>query len=536
MKKDDIFTIGIILILISVIFIPISQSIETLESNKVISSGKTLYVGGSGPGNFSKIKYAIENASDGDIVFVYSGIYYENLRINKSIALIGEDKQSTVIDGGGMHDVVLIYTDNVSIENFYINNSGHYDTDAGILVYGDIKNITIINNIIIDNYFGICVGSPYFYKRITDVRVLNNYIQNKKHGLALYEGDYSTVLDNAFVDNGIIMPRGSSRDNTILRNTINGLPLIYLEKQSDKTVQPNAGQIILVLCNNITVSYQNLDIKSGVGIELVACHNCNIIKNCISNKSYAIFCIYSDDNNIQGNIIESSTTGINVKDSDKISISFNCIYNSKVGINQYRSNHNMISYNVFNNISTGIDFWESNYNEISKNKINKTKWCGIDFFFSCNRNKILNNTIQNCRDEAIIILGTRRIWWGEASIKNVISGNKLFNNKCGVLLDEAALTTVSYNDITENYCGVEVASARYNKIFNNNIYNNIEEDAILKNSFSSRVYRNFWNETKKIHVIKGGIYRWDFWGETYVEILPLLRFDWHAVMEPYNIG
>ena len=39
-----------------------------------------LYVGGSGPGNFSKIQDAVDNTSDGDIVFVYSGFYQENIR------------------------------------------------------------------------------------------------------------------------------------------------------------------------------------------------------------------------------------------------------------------------------------------------------------------------------------------------------------------------------------------------------------------------------------------------------------------------
>ncbi len=54
------------------------------------SKGNILYVGGSGPGNYTKIQDAIDNARYGDTVFVYdySSPYYENLVIHKSINLI----------------------------------------------------------------------------------------------------------------------------------------------------------------------------------------------------------------------------------------------------------------------------------------------------------------------------------------------------------------------------------------------------------------------------------------------------------------
>ena len=73
---------------------------ENTTHNFVLNyTGKTLYVGGTGSGNYSRIQDAINVAENGDTVYVYNGVYYENLFIvNKSIKLIGESKSKTIID------------------------------------------------------------------------------------------------------------------------------------------------------------------------------------------------------------------------------------------------------------------------------------------------------------------------------------------------------------------------------------------------------------------------------------------------------
>ena len=50
-----------------------------------LSRGDTLYVGGNGPGNYSTIQEAIDDASDGNTVYVYddSSPYYENVEVDK---------------------------------------------------------------------------------------------------------------------------------------------------------------------------------------------------------------------------------------------------------------------------------------------------------------------------------------------------------------------------------------------------------------------------------------------------------------------
>ena len=84
-----------------------------------------LYVGGSGEGNFTSINDALMEAKDGCTIFVYKGIYEENLTINKRIRLVGEEKETTVIDGRKEGNVIHVTANGVSIEGFTIRNSSY---------------------------------------------------------------------------------------------------------------------------------------------------------------------------------------------------------------------------------------------------------------------------------------------------------------------------------------------------------------------------------------------------------------------------
>lgn len=97
----------------------------------------TYYVGGTGAGNYTSIQDAIDNASDGDTVFVYAGMYNETVTINKTITLEGESKENTIINGRTNGDVVSITADWVNVTQFSIENGSY-----GVYVEGDYSNIT----------------------------------------------------------------------------------------------------------------------------------------------------------------------------------------------------------------------------------------------------------------------------------------------------------------------------------------------------------------------------------------------------------
>jgi len=210
------FVFGIVILLISSV---VSAYTTDIQNEKSMNESITLYVGGSGPGNFTKIQYAIDAANENDTVYVYddSSPYYESLIISKTISLIGENKETTVIDGINKNaPVIEITADNVTIQGFTIqhgylgidirsnnnqivgniiqDNTCFFKYHLGILLSG-YSNL-IKENIIRRDRQGIHLDGPNF--------VTNNFIvHNYESGICeILEYGGTTATWNVIADNG----------------------------------------------------------------------------------------------------------------------------------------------------------------------------------------------------------------------------------------------------------------------------------------------------------------------------------------------
>jgi parallel beta-helix repeat protein len=186
------------------------------DTNTFYYDRNTLYVGGSGPGNYSTIQQAINNATAGDSVYVYndSSPYYETITIDTTLQLIGEHKKTTIIDGSNSGDVVYITADGVGITGFTLQNCGGTWSRSAILVHA--QDTMIVNNIIINARNGIFLEDAS-YNTID----ANKIIRNGYHGIRVEHSIHNVIKENEIIENeanGIYL--WSTSDNHIFSNTI----------------------------------------------------------------------------------------------------------------------------------------------------------------------------------------------------------------------------------------------------------------------------------------------------------------------------
>lgn len=145
------------------------------------------------------IQAAINAAESGDIIKVFSGTYNENIVVNKSVSLIGENPLNTIIDGTGKErDVIFITanTNNVRIEGFTIQNGEGYEP-ASLTIWRS-KGHTIRNNIMKKSDYGIKV------RESNSSRIINNVITNNTvAGIYISSGNQNNVVGNLIEKNSI---------------------------------------------------------------------------------------------------------------------------------------------------------------------------------------------------------------------------------------------------------------------------------------------------------------------------------------------
>jgi hypothetical protein len=123
--------------------------------------------------HFDNIKDAIDAVVDSGTIYVFSGTYNENLVIDKSVNLIGQNKVTTKIIGDGQGDVIKL-NDEVTISGFSISNSGNNQYDSGLKITSKLNIVS--NNKITNNEFGIRIIS------FDDNEIFNNnFVDNQNN-------------------------------------------------------------------------------------------------------------------------------------------------------------------------------------------------------------------------------------------------------------------------------------------------------------------------------------------------------------------
>lgn len=225
----------VIIFLLSVTIISISRPLKAEVKTSIV------------PDDYATIKEAIGNANDGDTILVKEGTYQEsNIAINKSVKVVGENKETTIIKGQSSPFILLVNHSQVTISGLTLiagntpkpivtaipsikeivgiqlenaqncNITGNKIINSGTAIWIHSScNSNIGDNIIWHNYYGIDiteVSTDNFIKkndisssevgiRFSDRRVYNtivsaNKITSSSLGLFYYFTSNNFVVGN----------------------------------------------------------------------------------------------------------------------------------------------------------------------------------------------------------------------------------------------------------------------------------------------------------------------------------------------------
>ena len=416
---------------------------DNSTSYSTITDVKTdvIYVDDDGGKDYSTIQDAVDNASNNDTIIVYSGIYTENVIVNKALKIISESSMpdNTIVQAADPEfDVFYVSADEVTISGFSITGANGNDMVAGICL-GEVQHNIISNNKLSNNYEGI-------YLRESDYNELNDNIAN---------------LNN---DNGIYLEKSSNNElnnNNASNNDWNGISL--------------GGSGFNILGNNTA----NLNNKTGLFVGNSSNNKLN--NNDLDNNLYGIFLVNSDSNIVNNNNASGNTwEGICLDNSSYNELNHNnASSNMDCGIFFITSSDNTLNNNnASGNTWEGICLDNSSYNELNYNNVSSNTDCGILFITSsyntlsnndvldnhdgiwlesfCNNNQLSNNIIQNSNN------GTA-IW--EDSTNNTLNNNIAANNKVGLTINHSSDNCI-YNNYFNNTINVQVENTQSENIWN----------------------------------------------------------------------
>jgi parallel beta-helix repeat protein len=277
------------------------------------ATADTLSVG-IGLGNDSAtIQGAIDMADSGDTIFVYSGTYNENaefdvgIKIDKTITLIGEDKESTIINVSlKNYGIQLSNVDYVNISGFTVASSESSATFYHILLSS--SNHSHIHDNILKNSGASAIGiSPGSHNIIE-----NNQLVDNLHGISILGNSNGNEIRNnviekivSGVDRAIIL-QSNTYKNTVEDNTIAGYNVgIYVYQAEENEIEDNHISDCLE------------------GIRIVEVDDILISNNVITNNDYGIKLVSSSASIFDCSIEESEIHDLWIENPDAVSPEIN---------------------------------------------------------------------------------------------------------------------------------------------------------------------------------------------------------------------
>ena len=488
---------------------------------------------------WNSIQLAINDAQDGDIIYIFEGNYVENIFVNKRVRIIGESPDKVIIDGNDRKYAVNLLKEGIIIENVSIKNGD----EAGI--YTQFNNITIKNCKIYDNgMYGILINSSNI--SLINCSIYDNIVAAKSNNsntsfqhCIIYSNEWGIIAENSYciIENSEMYEMENKSiwfmncegkiENVSVHDSFCGI-WFYNVKDS------------YILSNNITSNIVGIRLQNSTHNEIRDC-------NFINNFGYGIYLDTSYDNiihhnNFVGNGINAYDNGYNTwnsrvgnywddsnmedKDNDGILdeqyVNGNIIdyyplankitYPPKFVWVDDDFDESTAGYNIdcFNDIQAAIDIldnkgkcfvYEGNYEGIEISKeiriIGKNAFInGVGIFAN-------NVSIEGIKSKEIRILNAKGI-----SLENIEISDELFglyiinvsnctfkkiylhNNSKAIYLFNSNNNKFFSIKMENNFCGFEAKKSLFNEIRDCNFINNFGYGIYLDTSYDNIIHHN----------------------------------------------
>jgi len=351
-RKISCVCIIIMLFLINIISLPVFG----LKTNIITNYGQTITVDDNGNADYTKIQDAIDAANNGDTVYVYNGMYYESLVVDKAIILTGQNRKYTIIDAQNASYAIKLTVDNIKINGFTVQNA-YWDD----IHFKYSNNSQIFNNIIqnTNRYNGICVRDM-----CDNTKIYNNIVRNCKDiGIELNSNN-NEVYDNTVSNNGWCgiynwdSPTAVNK-NFIFDNTIEGnyygIVLSEINEVYGNILRSNTEGAILVGSSNNKIHDNDIIDNIGDGIIIEYPENNEIYSNKFYNNYNGVkIMMFTSNNKIYGNTFEKNYRGVYIERM----CSGNIIYHNNFLSNSHQHALDSKANTNIWNTSTGGNYWD----------------------------------------------------------------------------------------------------------------------------------------------------------------------------------
>jgi parallel beta-helix repeat protein len=321
--------------------------------------------------NYATIQEAINapETQDRNTISVEAGTYYENVVINKSLSLMGENRETSTIDGARNGVTVSMEADNSSISGFRIQNSGSSDYDCGLSIFSSGNSLS--NNSVTANRNGILINPG------SDANILanNSVSANELYGIHLWYSDNDILNGNTVANcfDGVIIEfcRNLTLRNNVMSanlynfglggwelpyfihdidksNKVDGKTVQYMTNEENIAIDPtfDVGCLYLVNSTKVTIKDLTLNTPCWNGIQFAYTENSRIENVTVSETSYAIDFAHSFNNIVTSSSI-MNRNGIRLSNSDNNTIVSNRISRNDQAILLFNSSDNTIVGNFF---------------------------------------------------------------------------------------------------------------------------------------------------------------------------------------------